>query len=44
MHPQNGLAGYGFDVQYKGMPGVRHAVTKAGVNLTIDLFRKRIGQ
>ncbi|RPI94510.1 MAG: hypothetical protein EHM40_06285 [Chloroflexi bacterium] len=40
----NGLAGYGFDVQYQVMPGVGHSITKDGVNLTIDLFRKRIGR
>jgi predicted esterase len=34
----------GFDVQYELMPGVGHAVTKDGVNLTIDLFRKTIGK
>jgi len=36
------LAQNGFDVQYKVLPGVGHAVTKDGVNLTIDLFRKTI--
>jgi predicted esterase len=34
------LKGYGFDVHYEIMPGVGHAVTRAGVNLTIQLFRK----
>ena len=38
------LAGYGFDVQYKVMPGVGHVMTKEAVNLTIDLFRKTIGK
>ena len=36
------LKQFGFDVEYELMPGVGHAVTKAGVNLTIDLFRKTI--
>jgi phospholipase/carboxylesterase len=40
----SGLQQFGFDVQYKVMPGVGHAVTKDGVNLTIDLFRKTIGK
>jgi predicted esterase len=34
------LRQFGFDVNYELMPGVGHAVTKDGVNLTIDLFRK----
>jgi predicted esterase len=36
------LKQFGFDVDYELMPGVGHTVTKAGVNLTIDLFRKTI--
>jgi len=36
------LRQFGFDVQYELMPGVGHAVTQDGVNLTIDLFRKII--
>jgi hypothetical protein len=36
--------GYGFDVQYKVLPGVGHTVTKEGVDLTIELFRKTIGK
>ena len=40
----DGLQGYGFDIQYEIMPGVGHAVTKKGVNLTLDLFRKTIGK
>lgn len=40
----DGLKGYGFDIQYEVMPGVGHTVTKEGVNLTIDLFRKTIGK
>ena len=36
------LKQFGFDVDYELMPGVGHAVTKDGVNLTIDLFRKTI--
>ncbi len=40
----SGLAQFGFDVQYKVMPGVGHAVTKDGVNLTLELFRKTIGK
>jgi predicted esterase len=35
-----GLGQFGFDVRYELMPGVGHAVTKDGVNLTIDLVRK----
>jgi hypothetical protein len=35
---------FGFDVQYKLMPGTGHTVTKDGVKLTIDLFRKTIGK
>ncbi len=38
------LRQFGFDVDYKLMPGVGHAITKDGVNLTIDLFRKTIGK
>ena len=38
------LRQFGFDVDYKLMPGVGHAVTKDGVNLTIDLFRKITGK
>ena len=34
----------GFDVQYQVLPGVGHAVTKEGVNLTIDLYRKTAGK
>jgi len=40
----NGLQGYGFDVQYKLMPGIGHAVTHEGVDLTMDLFRKIMGK
>ncbi len=32
------------DVQYKLTPGVGHAVTQEGVNLTMDLFRETIGK
>ena len=38
------LRQFGFDVEYELMPGVGHAITKDGVNLTIDLFRKTIGK
>ena len=38
------LNGYGFNVQYEVMPRVGHAITKEGVKLTIDLFRKTIGK
>ena len=38
------LSQFGFDVHYELMPGVGHTVTKDGVNLTIDLFRKTIGK
>jgi predicted esterase len=38
------LRQFGFDVEYELMPGVGHAVTKDGVNLTVDLFRKTIGK
>jgi acetyl esterase/lipase len=34
------LRQFGLDVEYELMPGVGHAVTKSGVNMTIDLFRK----
>jgi hypothetical protein len=34
------LRQFGFDINYQLMPGVGHAVTKDGVHLTIDLFRK----
>lgn len=40
----SGLQQYGFDVHYELMPGVGHAITKDGVNLTVDLFRKTIGK
>ena len=36
------LRQFGFDIQYELMPGVGHAVTKDGVKLTLDLFRKTI--
>lgn len=36
----NDLKGYGFDIEYELMPGVGHTVTKKGINLTIELFRK----
>ena len=38
------LRQYGFDVQYELMPGVGHTVTRDGVNLTIDLFRKIVNK
>jgi phospholipase/carboxylesterase len=38
------LQKYGFNVQYRVMPGVGHAVTKEGVDLTIDLFRQTINR
>ena len=38
------LRQYGFDVQYQLIPGVGHAVTRDGVDLTIDLFRKTINR
>ncbi len=38
----DGLNGYGFDIHYEVMPGVGHTVTKDGVDLTIELFRKTI--
>lgn len=40
----DGLRGYGFDVQYKVMPGIGHTVTDDGVKSTIELFRKTIGK
>jgi dipeptidyl aminopeptidase/acylaminoacyl peptidase len=40
----NGLQGYGFDVQYKILPGVGHSVTKDGIDMTLELFRKTIGK
>ncbi len=36
----NGLKNYGFDVEYKVLPGVGHTVTKEGVLATLELFRK----
>jgi len=39
-----GLQGYGFDVHYEVQPGVGHTVTKDGVSLTLELFRKTIGK
>lgn len=39
-----GLREFGFDIQYEVMTGVGHAVTKHGVNLTIELFRKTTGK
>jgi predicted esterase len=38
------LQKFGFDVQYTVLPGVGHVVTKEGVNLTIELFRKTTGK
>jgi predicted esterase len=38
------LQGYGFDVQYKVLPRVGHTVTRDGVNLTLELFRRTIGK
>ncbi len=40
----NQLAAHRFDVQYKVMPGVGHALTEDGADLTIRLFRKTIGK
>lgn len=40
----NDLKYFGFDVQYKVMPGVGHAVTREGITLTIDVFRKTINR
>jgi len=34
----------GFDVQYALLPGIGHAVTRDGVNLTIELFRKIVNK
>ena len=39
-----GLREFGFDIQYEVMTGVGHTVTKDGVNLTIELFRKTLGR
>ena len=39
-----GLQNYGFNVQYVVMPGVGHAVTKEGVDLTLDLFRQTLNR
>jgi dienelactone hydrolase len=38
------LRQFGFEVDYELLPGVGHRVTKNGVSLTIDLFRKTIGK
>jgi predicted esterase len=38
------LRKYGFDVQYTIMRGVGHTVTRRGLNLTIDLYRKTTGK
>jgi hypothetical protein len=39
-----GLREFGFDIQYEVLTGVGHAVTRDGVNLTIELFRKTTGK
>jgi predicted esterase len=36
------LQKFGFDIKYEVMPGVGHTVTRRGLNMTIDLFRKTI--
>ena len=38
------LKQYGFDVQYELMPGVGHAFTNTGRELTLKLFRKTINK
>ncbi|HEY3473338.1 MAG TPA: hypothetical protein VGK56_01940 [Anaerolineales bacterium] len=38
------LRQYGFDVKYELMPGVGHAVTRDGADLTIELFRKTVSR
>lgn len=38
------LQKYGFNVQYLVMPGVGHAVTKDGVDLTLELFKQTINR
>lgn len=38
------LQKFGFDVQYKVLPGVGHVVTNEGIDLTIELFRRTAGK
>jgi predicted esterase len=40
----DGLKSYGFDVEYKVLPGVGHTVTREGIRATIELFRKTMGK
>lgn len=39
-----GLQTYGFDIKYTVLPGVGHAVTKEGINQSLEVFRKTIGK
>lgn len=36
------LRKFGFDIQYERMPGVGHAVTSTGVDMTLEVFRKTV--
>ena len=38
------LQKFGFDIQYIVLPGVGHAVTDEGIDLTIELFRRTAGK
>jgi predicted esterase len=40
----NGLKSYGFDIQYQVLPNVGHTVTKQGINLTLELYRKTMNK
>lgn len=40
----NELKSYGFDIQYEVLPGVGHTVTRQGITLTLDLYRKTMGK
>jgi hypothetical protein len=38
------LQKFGFDIQYVVLPNVGHTVTREGIDLTIDLFRRTAGK
>jgi predicted esterase len=37
------LQKFGFDIQYAVLPNVGHTVTQEGINMTIELFRRTMG-
>jgi hypothetical protein len=37
------LQKFGFDVQYRVLPGIGHTVTQEGIDMTIELFRRTSG-